>query len=187
MPRISTPRCARGWRGIRAGRRRRASWLNAVENFFSKITRQRIRRGAFHSLVDLQVASKRPRWRPPHNVHSPPSLFIAPPLRSSFAGWRAPSGAGGVSVAGRGGSPLCFGGRSISFSTSKLCGRSDFGVRAMIILLPKERSSDRRRSILANGSYVGVSRAPSREWRVPAACRIGSTAPAFIRGIEGTP
>ena len=31
-----------------------ASWLNAVENFFSKMTRQRIRRGVFCSIVDLQ-------------------------------------------------------------------------------------------------------------------------------------
>jgi hypothetical protein len=28
-----------------------ASWLNAVENFFSKMTRQRIRRGVFRSVV----------------------------------------------------------------------------------------------------------------------------------------
>ena len=33
-----------------------ASWLNAVENFFSKMTRQRIRRGVFRSIVDLQAA-----------------------------------------------------------------------------------------------------------------------------------
>ena len=33
-----------------------ASWLNAVENFFSKMTRQRIRRGVFCSIVDLQSA-----------------------------------------------------------------------------------------------------------------------------------
>jgi hypothetical protein len=33
-----------------------ASWLNAVENFFSKMTRQRIRRGVFRSIVDLQTA-----------------------------------------------------------------------------------------------------------------------------------
>jgi transposase len=33
-----------------------ASWLNAVENFFSKITRQRIRRGVFRSIADLQAA-----------------------------------------------------------------------------------------------------------------------------------
>jgi len=45
-----------------------ASWLNAVENFFSKMTRQRIRRGVFHSIADLQAAinaylaeHKRPR------------------------------------------------------------------------------------------------------------------------------
>ena len=33
-----------------------ASWLNAVENFFSKLTRQRIRRGVFRSIADLQTA-----------------------------------------------------------------------------------------------------------------------------------
>jgi transposase len=33
-----------------------ASWLNAVENFFSKMTRQRIRRGVFRSVVDLRAA-----------------------------------------------------------------------------------------------------------------------------------
>jgi transposase len=33
-----------------------ASWLNAVENFFSKMTRQRLRRGIFRSVVDLQAA-----------------------------------------------------------------------------------------------------------------------------------
>ena len=33
-----------------------ASWLNAVENFFSKIDAQRIRRGVFHSIADLQAA-----------------------------------------------------------------------------------------------------------------------------------
>jgi hypothetical protein len=30
------------------------SWLNAVENFFSNLTRRAIRRGAFKSLTDLQ-------------------------------------------------------------------------------------------------------------------------------------
>src|SRR6185437_5312818 len=33
-----------------------ASWLTAVENFFSKMTRQRIRRGVFRSIADLQAA-----------------------------------------------------------------------------------------------------------------------------------
>jgi hypothetical protein len=33
-----------------------ASWLSAVENFFSKMPRQRIRRGVFQSIADLQAA-----------------------------------------------------------------------------------------------------------------------------------
>src|SRR6266700_1069972 len=33
-----------------------ASWLNAVEGFFAKLTRRRLTRGVFRSLVDLQVA-----------------------------------------------------------------------------------------------------------------------------------
>jgi transposase len=36
-----------------------ASWLNAVEGSFSAITRRQIRRGAFHSLDDLQNAITR--------------------------------------------------------------------------------------------------------------------------------
>src|SRR5271169_1876763 len=36
-----------------------ASWLNAVEGFFSAITRRRIRRGAFHSVPDLEKAIAR--------------------------------------------------------------------------------------------------------------------------------
>ena len=32
------------------------SWLNAVENFFSILTRRRIRRDVFHSIVTLQTA-----------------------------------------------------------------------------------------------------------------------------------
>src|SRR5262249_19549277 len=35
------------------------SWLNAVEGFFSKLTRQRIRRGVFGSTADLQAAINR--------------------------------------------------------------------------------------------------------------------------------
>ena len=33
-----------------------ASWLNAVEGFFAKLTRQRLKRGVFHSLAELQAA-----------------------------------------------------------------------------------------------------------------------------------
>jgi DDE superfamily endonuclease len=36
-----------------------ASWLNAVEGFFAKLTRQRRQRGAFRSVVDLQLAINR--------------------------------------------------------------------------------------------------------------------------------
>ena len=35
------------------------SWLNAVETFFSTLTRRRIRRGSFHSIIDLQAAINR--------------------------------------------------------------------------------------------------------------------------------
>ena len=33
-----------------------SSWLNAVETFFSALTRRRLKRGSFHSIVDLQAA-----------------------------------------------------------------------------------------------------------------------------------
>ncbi len=35
------------------------SWLNAVEGFFAKLTRRRLKYGVFHSLVDLQAAINR--------------------------------------------------------------------------------------------------------------------------------
>jgi transposase len=40
------------------------SWLNAVETFFAALTTRRLRRGAFHSIVDLQAAS----WASPCGV-----------------------------------------------------------------------------------------------------------------------
>ena len=36
-----------------------ASWLNAVEGFFAKLSRRRLKRGAFRSLADLQAAINR--------------------------------------------------------------------------------------------------------------------------------
>jgi transposase len=36
-----------------------SSWLNAVEGFFAKLTKRRLKRGAFHSLVALQAAINR--------------------------------------------------------------------------------------------------------------------------------
>ena len=35
------------------------SWLNAVETFFSALTRRRLKRGSFHSIVALQAAIRR--------------------------------------------------------------------------------------------------------------------------------
>ncbi len=51
------------------------SWLNAVENFFSVLTRRRIRRGSFHSLVDLQAAIK--RYLAEHNAEPRPFVWTA--------------------------------------------------------------------------------------------------------------
>ncbi len=36
-----------------------ASWLNAVEGFFAKLTRRRLKRGTFRSIVELQAAINR--------------------------------------------------------------------------------------------------------------------------------
>ena len=51
------------------------SWLNAVENFFSVLTRKRIRRGTFHSLVDLQAAIN--RYLAEHNSDPKPFVWTA--------------------------------------------------------------------------------------------------------------
>jgi len=51
------------------------SWLNAVENFFSVLTRKRIRRGSFHSVVDLQAAIK--RYLTEHNAKPKPFVWKA--------------------------------------------------------------------------------------------------------------
>jgi transposase len=51
------------------------SWLNAVENFFSVLTRKRIRCGSFHSLVDLQAAIN--RYLAEHNVEPKPFVWTA--------------------------------------------------------------------------------------------------------------
>ena len=50
-----------------------ASWLNAVEGFFSAITRRQIRRGAFHSVDDLQTAIT--RYIHAHNSDSRPFVW----------------------------------------------------------------------------------------------------------------
>jgi transposase len=51
------------------------SWLNAVETFFSAMTRRRLRRGVFHSLVDLQTAIN--RYLAEHNADPKPFIWTA--------------------------------------------------------------------------------------------------------------
>ena len=49
------------------------SWLNAVETFFSALTRRRLRRGVFHSIVDLQAAIN--RYLEDHNDDPKPFVW----------------------------------------------------------------------------------------------------------------
>jgi transposase len=66
-----------------------ASWLNAVEGFFSVITRQRIRRGVFKSVAELEDAIR--RYIQDHNRHARPFVWtktadqIMQKLRPLFA------------------------------------------------------------------------------------------------------
>jgi len=50
-----------------------ASWLNAVETFFSALTRRRLKRGVFRSIVDLQAAIN--RYIAEHNVDPKPFVW----------------------------------------------------------------------------------------------------------------
>jgi transposase len=52
------------------------SWVNAVETFFATLTRRRLQRGAFHSLVDLQAAIN--RYLAEHNDDPKPFLWTKP-------------------------------------------------------------------------------------------------------------
>jgi len=54
-----------------------ASWLNAVEGFFAKLTRRRLQRGVFHSLVDLQATIN--RYLAEHNQMPKPFIWTAEP------------------------------------------------------------------------------------------------------------
>ena len=53
------------------------SWLNAVEGFFARLTNRRLRRGVFHSLVDLQAAIN--RFLVEHNESPKPFVWTADP------------------------------------------------------------------------------------------------------------
>ncbi|KQO70645.1 IS630 family transposase [Methylobacterium sp. Leaf88] len=53
-----------------------ASWLNAVEGFFSVLSRRRLRRGTFTGIVDLQAAIK--RYIAEHNQRAQPFRWTKP-------------------------------------------------------------------------------------------------------------
>jgi transposase len=52
------------------------SWLNAVETFFSALTRRRLKRGVFRSVVDLQAAIN--RYLDEHNQNPKPFVWTKP-------------------------------------------------------------------------------------------------------------
>jgi transposase len=52
-----------------------ASWLNAVEGFFATLSKRRLRRGVFRSVVDLQAAIN----LDDHNPHCKPFRWVADP------------------------------------------------------------------------------------------------------------
>ncbi len=54
-----------------------SSWLNAVEGFFAKLTRRRLKHGVFRSIVDLQAAIN--RFLAEHNRSPKPFIWRADP------------------------------------------------------------------------------------------------------------
>jgi transposase len=54
-----------------------ASWINAVEGFFAKLTKRRLQRGVFHSLVALQAAIN--RFLEEANAHPRPFRWTKDP------------------------------------------------------------------------------------------------------------
>ncbi len=56
-----------------------ASWLNAVEGFFARLTRRRLKRGVFRSVVELQAAIN--RFVDETNAQPKPFVWTADPHR----------------------------------------------------------------------------------------------------------
>jgi len=56
-----------------------ASWLTAVEGFFATLTKRRLKRGVFQSVVDLQAAIN--RFLDDHNAKSKPFQWVADPKK----------------------------------------------------------------------------------------------------------
>ena len=55
--------------------------VNAVEEFFAKLSRRRLKRGVFRSVVDLQAAIN--RFVAETNVDPRPFMWTADPTKSS--------------------------------------------------------------------------------------------------------
>jgi hypothetical protein len=53
------------------------SWLNAVEAIFAKLSKRRLKRGVFHSVVHLQAAIN--RYLAEHNRQPKPFIWTANP------------------------------------------------------------------------------------------------------------
>ncbi len=53
------------------------SWLNAIEGFFARLTKRRLKRGVFHSVSDLQAAIN--RFLTEHNGEAKPFTWTADP------------------------------------------------------------------------------------------------------------
>ena len=51
--------------------------LNAVEGFFAKLSKRRLKRGVFHSVIDLQTAIN--RYLAEHNRQPKPFVWTADP------------------------------------------------------------------------------------------------------------
>jgi hypothetical protein len=51
--------------------------LNAVEGFFARLTKRRLKRGVFHSVIDLQAAIN--RFLAEHNDNPKPFTWTADP------------------------------------------------------------------------------------------------------------
>jgi transposase len=74
------PPSAIGWRAILAGSsisRRNPPGLNAVEGFFAILTKRRLKRGVFRSVVDLQAAIN--GFLDDHKAHAKPFRWVADP------------------------------------------------------------------------------------------------------------
>src|SRR5580693_4340540 len=67
-----------------------ASWLNAVEGFFAKLAKRRLKRGVFRSIVDLQTAIN--RFLRETNDDPKPFTWAAEPAGTYFPGNGCPDG-----------------------------------------------------------------------------------------------